>query len=284
MLLLLLMLTISVAAVAATAIYCLLDVAFQPSECAGGTAQHLRATPPSDANTFEWFSDLAARLARSFIAVRRIDGRNRPGTPVAGLPDLPPDAACDDEHVVSRYCSSRTTATPAEVLAIADHLRRTKPAELVDSVRQMATANATLQLQSEQLHDATAAAVRCPLACDDGTCLAMPVRPLQCLVHCTLFGQAIDGGAQSAAEGAEDGLHRAISEVGLEHELYELNSALSMALSATDTAERWSRGEDLFATCTHYSGSHGTFALPAATGEQGRQPQAGRILETGASV
>jgi hypothetical protein len=55
--------------------------------------------------------------------------------------------------------------------------------------------------------------------------------------------------ARLVAEGVEEGIVRALEEAGLDGKVYELNSALAVALDMPDVAERWAAGEDVFATC-----------------------------------
>ena len=134
----------------------------------------------------------------------------------------PQSGECDREPIDSRFCSARTGLTPPEALEIAEFLRKTQPEDHVETIRKEAVANR--RCKSGRAGRRIARSARCPLACDDGTCVAMPVRPIQCRVHCALFGQevlATDAGA--AADGAEEGLRKAMTEAGLEEELYELN-------------------------------------------------------------
>lgn len=83
--------------------------------------------------------------------------------------------------------------------------------------------------------------------------MAMPVRPIQCRVHCELFGHRIADDAQLVTDGVEDGFRKAMTAVCPSKDLYELNSALATALSVPNAAERWSGGENPFSKCTAYA-------------------------------
>lgn len=62
-------------------------------------------------------------------------------------------------------------------------------------------------------------------------------------------GRAKWAHASVVAEGIEQGWQRAMHEAGLDGSLYELNSALAVALRTPDAEARWLDGEDVFAVC-----------------------------------
>jgi hypothetical protein len=55
--------------------------------------------------------------------------------------------------------------------------------------------------------------------------------------------------AERVTDGVLVGLRDGLREAGLDDGLYEMHSALARALDVPDAAERWARGEKLFATC-----------------------------------
>lgn len=255
MLLVLVTLAVSVAVVAAAGAVAFADVAFHPPEYSAAAGTPFGA--PRRRRTFEWFSATAERLTRGLIDARRDAGEAfHVGGVDCGAAERG-DREGAREPIDSGFCATRTGVTGPETLEIAEFLRKTQPEDRVEAIRRNAAVNARLDVGLERLK-CTKAAVRCPLACDDGTCVAMPVRPIQCRVHCALFGHEVStagnaNDAQAAAAGAEDGLRHAMTAAGLTDELYELNSALATALSEPDAAGRWAGGENPFADCTAYS-------------------------------
>lgn len=155
--------------------------------------------------------------------------------------------------------------TAVEILAIVADLRRnqSRPAlrrihdRALDNVRQLAAAPSTVAMS----------ALPCALRGSDGLCCAYPARPLQCRPrHAREISRRSAGSSaaladgvgeppsrgtyeQIVADGMEQGLAQAIRSVNLPATRYEFNAALARALELPDAAERWARGEDVFAPC-----------------------------------
>lgn len=248
MFLVLLTLAASVAVVAVVAIVGFVDVAFHPPEySAAGAAERGILPPERGRELFQWFSTTAERVASGLIAARQDAGEAHRTAAIDFGATERPDGEHPHESLDPGFCAQRTGVTPPEVLEMAEFLRHTQPADRVETIRREAEGNA----RGDRVH-------RCPLACEDGTCVAMPVRPISCRVHCALFGHELDRPAdaesvRAAADGTEEGLRKAMTSAGLDYELYELNGALATALSVPDAAERWSAGDNPFADCTPYA-------------------------------
>jgi len=95
---------------------------------------------------------------------------------------------------------------------------------------------------------------------EDRHCGIYPIRPLSCRGYSSLsrstcedaFAGQVDqvpvhGLVQDSATGVMEGLMEATTALGLEWEKYELESAVLRALEVPDAAERWLRGERVFA-------------------------------------
>jgi len=143
--------------------------------------------------------------------------------------------------------------TAPEVFEMADELRRSRTINQLQSVRTLAHRNA------DALNaDATGTAdVPCALRCSDGQCAVQPCRPIQCRTECPLAsagndGAQLDSHARTIGRGVAEGLSSALTEAGLDGRRYELNSALEVALTTPDAADRWAKGENVFATCPSF--------------------------------
>jgi len=152
----------------------------------------------------------------------------------------------------------------AEVLGIADYIRRELPRHRQVSILERAVEAAEIASESEgPFHRGAhrASACSCALQGDDGVCLAYASRPLRCRPHHVSGmldgsrrtrgddGRAKEAHARVVAEGIEQGWLRAMQEAGLDGSVYELNSALAVALRAPDAETRWRDGDDVFALC-----------------------------------
>lgn len=243
-------LVLAVAAAASVVLIAFLDIAFHPSEysvAANGTERGLPSLRKRDLRV--WFSETAQSLTRSLISAQRdaqADGHAAAPRSVS---------ANADETFDVRACSSRTAATPEEILEIAGYLRETQSPETVDAIRRESDENSRA-IAVENRTDDACSSHRCPLLCEDGTCMALPVRPIQCRVRCEMLGRAVpfadDERTRVALDGTETGVSRAMSEVGRAAELYELNSGLGRALSVPDADQKWESGENLFEDCLPY--------------------------------
>ncbi len=257
MLFVLITLAVSVAAVVAVGLMAFVDVAFHPPQYSGAAPRESgRLRPGPGSETFAWFSSASERLTRGLIEVRKDAGAALRNAAIKyGAKEAADARAC--EPVDAGFCSHRTGVTPPEALEMADYLRKTQSAERVEQISRKAAENSRRAAALDRVAYADAC-VLCPLAGEDGTCLAAPVRPIQCRVHCALFGHdlkwAADGDcARAAADGAEDGLDKAMATEGLNDERYELNSALATALSDPEAAEHCSHGKNPFEQCAPYS-------------------------------
>ncbi|MEX1041104.1 MAG: YkgJ family cysteine cluster protein [Pirellulaceae bacterium] len=159
--------------------------------------------------------------------------------------------------------------TPIEAIAVADYLKSYLPGQRREAIRQrlehVVARRRKMTAEERQ---------RIPLACGllsmDGMCQAYAARPLICSGVFSLDREACDeaaelvqigdiGGqvpldqpARTATAGISGGLQRYLVEHGLDGNLYELNSAVLVALEDIDPLPRYLAGEDLFrdAICT----------------------------------
>lgn len=153
--------------------------------------------------------------------------------------------------------------TTVEILALARDLRRHCSVAELKQIGELAAENArTISAAREDGGPATATVV-CPLQGPDQICRTFAARPIHCRsVHAAAV-TSITPGANALAveqteqkghehlvgEGVERGVVRALEGAGLDATRYELNSALARALQTPDAAERWARGENVFAGC-----------------------------------
>jgi hypothetical protein len=150
--------------------------------------------------------------------------------------------------------------TAPEALTIADALCASRGKREVKQIHDVAAANAAAAdgLDQEQHRQARRA---CPLLSLDSTCVVYEARPVRCRGCCPLVGKrasldgadensdACDPNADAIGRGAAEGLSRALGAVGLDADIYELNSALATALETPNAAQRWANGERIFTGC-----------------------------------
>jgi Fe-S-cluster containining protein len=184
---------------------------------------------------------------------------------------LPLAAEAELERVVVCPATGqgRVAVTAPEILAVADHIRRRLPKSEQTRIYTLAVENSKqLQSREREVTDASMAPLPCPLQDKDNVCCTYAVRPLHCrplhaMAVATSMGsrnvQLADLRSQPmeeerhervVAHGMEVGLTRALKSAGLDAHIYELNSALAVALETPDAAERWANGENVFARCT----------------------------------
>ncbi|MEZ4834543.1 MAG: YkgJ family cysteine cluster protein [Caldilineaceae bacterium] len=156
-------------------------------------------------------------------------------------------------------CYQRVSASPAEVLRIADYLRRTCSPEELDDLRARLTAT-DAHTRGLSTQDRLALRVLCPLLVD-GRCSIYHVRPLTCRGYTSSDVDAcrrkvdepethvhIDADpiryffCQGVLNGIDDGLLANELEGGL----VELIAALSIALNDDGALLRWLRGDRVF--------------------------------------
>ena len=269
MVLALILVATAVVVVGAAGVVAFLDVAFKTHDGAVAVSPREWRTPPQlrGRDLYRWLSATAERAALGVLSGRRDAGAagrlaaavQAGATAAGGMNANASDPA---------FCSTRIGVSPPEAIEIARHLRDTHADAKVERIRQTAAENAARLLEASE----TPVRVRCPLACEEGTCAAASVRPVQCRVRCELFGHEIDATTAERAQrgeliaaGAEHGLSRALGEAGLDGRLYELNSALARSLTSPDSARRWASGVAVFEGCSAYVGDG---AAPACASAQ----------------
>lgn len=154
--------------------------------------------------------------------------------------------------------------TALEVLAIADHLRTNRSPAEQKRIHDRAV-ESSIKIASRTGDDRNLPPLPCPLQGRDGVCWVYAARPLLCRpLHAKSIAKGmgnrsvepagsqtqapgVDGREQTIAEGFEIGLTRALKSAGLDANIYELSSALAVALETPDAAQRWANGEKVFA-------------------------------------
>jgi Fe-S-cluster containining protein len=159
------------------------------------------------------------------------------------------------------WCCHKLVGTAApEVLRIARFVRETFSEEDVAAVRDRAD---RLDEQRRSLTDDPWVAERlpCPLLLADGRCSVYPVRPLTCRGYNSSDARRCEESVTSREHVTVpkdqvqlrlgtfilDGLSSGVAEAGLAGDRLELTAALRVALTVPDAAERWLRGEPVFA-------------------------------------
>lgn len=217
--------------------------------------------PPvaSGAKLLVWSADLAEQIANRILSSRRTkslpaDLANQviggAGFAITHLPTM--DRQLDFTDCRNRKFT-RIGVTPPEVLAIADMIRPNKLEAA--RIHDIAIRNSK-RLASESDERELAHSLSCPLRSQQGTCLASGLCPLHCRVTCDLTDR-VEPQHQRTLEdvscdigfGVEVGLARALKSAGLDGHVYELNSALAVALETPDASEKWAKGENVFAKC-----------------------------------
>lgn len=211
-------------------------------EWAAATAQGIAQQQLSGTRT----ADTAARLAMEMEA-----GAMHAMLPLARSADLGRVIACPESG------QGLIGVTAPEVLAIAGHVRKKLPRAEQERMRGMAAQNAK-QLAARTSRERISPVLPCPLQGDAHICCVYSQRPLRCrILHSVLIANemterhaAVKPGEErheeTVAEGIEIGLTRALDSAGLSAKVYELNSALAIALGMPNAAERWASGEDVF--------------------------------------
>jgi hypothetical protein len=216
----------------------------------------------------DWAARAAEELAKKRLAGQRtgetacrLAVELEAATMQAMLPLLEP---AELERIVAcpETGQERIGVTVPEALAIAAHVRKNKSRSEQTRLYDLAVANAQ-RIASRAPGDSTPHS--CALQGSDHVCCTFAVRPLRCrpLHAIAVSGQAGKNAALAAghsadasdgprheqivAQGVELGLTRALQSAGLDANIYEINSALATALGIPDAAERWARGEDVFA-------------------------------------
>ncbi len=196
-------------------------------------------------------------LARTDHAIARVNELAPPPRPIACGPGCP---FC---------CHIRLTASPPEVLLVADHLRRTWPAERLAALKRKL---ASLDSFTRGRDDAERAAMRlpCPMLVDN-SCAVHQVRPISCrgvasvdVAACRrAYGSRMAEPVPqvalqaTAANGVGYGLIAGLCDAGFAVENVEFIAGLRIALETEDATRRWLDGEPLFEPATRTAASAG---------------------------
>ncbi len=215
----------------------------------------------------DWAAATAENITRKRLAGKRTaqtacqlaaeleEGATRAMLPLTEPGDLKRIVACPSTG------QRRVGVTAPEVLAIAEHIRKSESQTEQKRIHDVAAENARI-IASSVTNDMKP--VPCALQDPNHVCCAFANRPLHCrpLLAISLARQTANpevlaasipdlrvgevGLQRSVAEGVEAGLTRALKSAGLDAKVYELNSALARALEVPDAAERWAQGENVF--------------------------------------
>lgn len=159
--------------------------------------------------------------------------------------------------------------TPIEAIAVADYLNSYLPPQRREAIRQRLAhvVDRRRKMTAEQRQQVPLA---CGLLSMEGMCQAYAARPLICAGVFSLDREAcneaaelvqmgdtggqvpLDQPARTATAGISGGLQRYLVSHGFDGNLYELNSAVLVAMNHADPLSRYLAGEDLFrdAICT----------------------------------
>jgi hypothetical protein len=170
---------------------------------------------------------------------------------------LPPDPPIACGEGCAHCCLLLAEVRPAEALYMAAHLRAVLSADRLDAVRAKVVAVAR-RVRGMDKHARAEARIPCSLL-EEERCSVYEARPFACracnsssAADCeAALGDAkvttIRYAPQSALyHYAGAALLQALDVAGLHHERMELNTALAVALSTPDAAERWLAGEPVF--------------------------------------
>ena len=156
-------------------------------------------------------------------------------------------------------CYQRVSATPAEVLRIADFLRQTRSPEELAALQQ-ALAQLDAQTRGVSVQQRLGLKQLCPLLVDGG-CSIYPVRPLTCRGYTSnsaaVCRRKVEEPEQPVkveadpvryifCQGVLNGLDDGLADNGLEHGMVELIAALRIALDDPNSLKRWLKGERIF--------------------------------------
>jgi len=194
------------------------------------------------------------------LAAEIQEGATRAMLPLAAEADIERQVPCPEEG------QGMVGVTVPEVIEIADYIRRTATRAERKRIHDLAVDNARkiTDLDHTQISEAE---TPCPLKGDDRVCRTYSARPLRCRpLHAAViarqFGLQAGTGAdptspwasheKTVEQGAEQGLTQGLQAAGLDANVYELNSALVIALDTPDAAQRSMRGENVFGACKLY--------------------------------
>jgi len=217
----------------------------------------------------DWAAKSAERLAKKHLEQKRNgetasrlvlaadEAAMEAMLPLAEPLDLTRVVACPETG------QGRVGVTAPEALALAAYIRQHKSPAEQKRIYELALENGK-QIASRVSAASNLAPHPCALQGKDRVCCVFAVRPLRCRpLHAITVARETgnrkgrplvasqiespdNGHEQTIAEGIEMGVTRALKSAGLDANIYELNSALAVALAMPDAAERWAKGESVF--------------------------------------
>jgi len=184
---------------------------------------------------------------------------------------VPGQITGDDKVGCPACCHSMIAVTPPEVISIAEQISDNRSSEEMRAIFDHAGSNTEKTSDTDDF-GYNDVGVICPLLGNDDSCSVHSVRPLRCRgwspsdrrQDAEIASGRTNGAAEMldrhdyetrahlVVEGAQRGFCSGLKAVGLDGDLYDLNSALVVALGTTDAAQRWADGERLFAGCKLY--------------------------------
>ena len=229
-------------------------------DATSGNSLFLRGT-----ELFYWAQDTAAGIVAKFL--NRSPTKDTPIElarelhAVTTCAMVPLGAASDELDTIPcpENGQGMIGVTAPEALEIADHIQRNLSRRDKNRIRRRAQRNLS-RFAKSNIADFDASQTPCPLQGNNGICLAYPARPLRCRpFHAAEIWrerglkQSVDAehdsDEQIVEQGAEAGVTEALRSAGRDGNLYELNSALVIALETPNAAGRWAKGEEIFADC-----------------------------------
>jgi hypothetical protein len=153
--------------------------------------------------------------------------------------------------------------TAPEVFAIADYIRKKLSRTEQERILRLAVANVD-RLVTGVPGEIVPPVLPCPLQGKNRVCCVYGARPLRCRpLHAISIAKDADHDgekpacspieapeeyrhARTVANGISVGLSKAMESACLSARIYELNSALVVALEIPNASERWAKGEDVF--------------------------------------
>lgn len=225
-----------------------------------GGALRKWATETAERLTQDRLADGRAGETAIQIATELEEGTARVMLPLARQAELERIVACPETG------QGTVGVTAPEALRIAADLRQTHSKSELERIFDTAVENInTIASRAGEVRKL--APLPCPLQGKDHVCCVYGARPLRCRpLHAVFVAKGMGGRntdldvapnkelsedryEQTVAQGIEIGLTRTLESAGLDANVYELNSALAMALATPDAATRWARGEHVFANC-----------------------------------
>lgn len=261
-------LSVSLLIVLGIGLVTLLDVAFSgPPELSDNSPWQPPLAREND--LFAWASDLASAVATKRLkGPRSEDTARQLATEIYQGSSLAIARSPSAPRPLKPRCTScrhrMIGVTAPEALTVADALRTSQGKREVQRIHDLAAANAAAAAGLDHVQYQQAQLV-CPLLTSDSTCVVYDARPIRCRGWSSPPGETApamaakgncnvcDPHADAVGRGAEEGLSQALGSAGLDGDIYELNSALVAALDTPHAAQRWARGEPVFAGCKEYA-------------------------------